>query len=189
MSRFLSPGPSSGFAVLTQATGLLKNGNAIHQQLHMSEFVDSGKETAGDISLPPKDIANKYIEGGLFIMSRIISVSKLNSYCGLHSILCKQPISSISSPQFPKTRKSDVYGSPPCWEVFQGFMEHDPGVRQPLHCIAPDHAVGWNRGMEVFHCSTRHIARSSPRIKSECTASVTINSKPNVLLSYKKLGV
>jgi hypothetical protein len=69
-------GPSSGFAVLSQATELLNNGKAIHQELHMSEFDSSGKEVqvGSDISLPPKDIANKYIEGE-FIPNQEVSVS------------------------------------------------------------------------------------------------------------------
>jgi hypothetical protein len=64
-------GPSSGFSVLSQAAELLNNGKTIHQQLHMSEFEPSAKEVqAGtDISLPPKDIADKYIEGELLILN------------------------------------------------------------------------------------------------------------------------
>lgn len=38
----------------------------------MSEFDSSGKEVhvGSDISLPPKDIANEYIEGELFILNQ-----------------------------------------------------------------------------------------------------------------------
>jgi hypothetical protein len=39
----------------------------------MSEFNSSGKEvhTGGDMSLPPKDVANEYIDGGLSIFRQI----------------------------------------------------------------------------------------------------------------------
>ena len=58
-------GPASSFTVLTQATELLSNGETIHQQLHMSEFDSSEKQLLinTDIRLPPKDVADRYIEG------------------------------------------------------------------------------------------------------------------------------
>jgi hypothetical protein len=58
-------GPASGFAVLTQAAELLNNDETIHQQLHMSEFDSSEKQLLinTDIRLPPKDVADRYIEG------------------------------------------------------------------------------------------------------------------------------
>jgi hypothetical protein len=58
-------GPASGFAVLTQAAELMNSGETIHQQLHMSEFDSSEKKLLiePDIQLPPKDVADRYIEG------------------------------------------------------------------------------------------------------------------------------
>jgi hypothetical protein len=60
----------------------LANGEAIHQQLHISEFDSSGKEgqVRGDIPLPPKDVADIYIEGQLFYVTPKIS---LLAYDGL----------------------------------------------------------------------------------------------------------
>lgn len=60
-----SAGPASGFAVLSQAVELVNNGETIHQQLHMSEFDNSEKGALVDsgIRLPPKEDADKYIEG------------------------------------------------------------------------------------------------------------------------------
>jgi hypothetical protein len=60
-------GPSSGFAVLSEARGLLHNGEAIHSHLHISEFDSSANEGPfGDsfIQLPPRGIVDSYIEGG-----------------------------------------------------------------------------------------------------------------------------
>lgn len=57
-------GPSSGFSLLSQASKYLSDGNAIHQHLHMSEFNHAGNGVqGGNTALPPKHIANEYING------------------------------------------------------------------------------------------------------------------------------
>lgn len=59
-------GPASGIAVLSQATELLNNGQALHQQLHISEFDSSGRaQVRSDVPMPSKDVADKYIDGEL----------------------------------------------------------------------------------------------------------------------------
>jgi len=67
-------GPASGFAVLSQAAELLNNSETIHQQLHMSEFDSSEKEVLVDsgIRLPPKEVADKYIEGQWIYMELLL---------------------------------------------------------------------------------------------------------------------
>lgn len=59
-------GPSSGFAVLSQADGHLHYNEAIQQHLHMSEFDSSASEVRfgnSFIQLPPRHIADMYIDG------------------------------------------------------------------------------------------------------------------------------
>jgi hypothetical protein len=92
-------GPSSGLTVLSQASELLDKGETIHQQIHISEFQFSEK-VANRLSkeLPPKEVADKYIEGKA--SSLIIGDSPLERLITLPSVLCQYAISTFPSQQF-----------------------------------------------------------------------------------------
>jgi hypothetical protein len=129
-------GPSSGFSVLSQATELLNDGKTIHQQLHMSEFEPSAKEAqAGtDISLPPKDIADKYIEGEPLILNQ--SFVKLRSHnTASIAYFTNSPFPTFHRSTFEK-RANLMYSTHPplekcfraSWSMVLAFGSHYTGA-------------------------------------------------------------
>jgi hypothetical protein len=90
-------GPSSGLTVLSQASELLDKGETMHHQIHTSEFQFSEKVANRLKELPPKEVADKYIEGKA--SSLVIGDSPLERLLTLPSVLCQYAISTFPSQQ------------------------------------------------------------------------------------------
>jgi hypothetical protein len=109
----------------------LNNGKAIHQELHMSEFDSSGKElqVGSDISLPPKDIANKYIEGEFYSKPRGRCLRSLNTASTAY--FTSSPFPMFHRPTFQKRADSMYTLQPPLekcfrasWSMILAFGSH-----------------------------------------------------------------
>lgn len=104
----------------------------------MSEFDSSGKDVqvGSDISLPPKDIANKYIEGEFHSKPRSLCLRSLNT--APTAYFTSSPFPMFHRPTFQKRADSMYTLQPPLekcfrasWSMILAFGSHYTGDSCP----------------------------------------------------------